>query len=136
MANVKVKNLNVHPFSQKFKGVDIRLAAHGSSGDAIDMDYEEAVEFLGTFYPFKLDNKGNHDPKFFKMLKIDGKPEHHDAKKAEIRCPVCRELCPSWLDLEAHQRVMHQDQVLKDEEYQKWLDSKEKAAHVKATAPR
>jgi hypothetical protein len=134
MAQVKVRNLNAHPFTQKFKGVTLSIGAKGTQNDFIEMDYEEAVEFLGTFYPFKLDNKGNHDPRFFKMLKIEGAPTAYSPAKVEIRCNVCREVCPSWLDLEAHQRIMHGDQLVKDEEYQKWLDSKEKAAHAKVTA--
>lgn len=130
MALVKVRNMNQYPFEQKHKnGTMVSLAAHGKPGDFVEMDEEDAVVFLGQFKPFKMDNKGNHDPRHFKMLKIERDP--NEVKKDQVTqkpiCPVCREQTSSWLELEAHQRLMHQDQLVKDAEYEQYLEQKAKA---------
>lgn len=118
---VKVKNLNEYPFSQKFRGDMILIGA----GESIEMDEEDAVQFLGQFCPPKLDNKGNHDPKFFKKLRIE-RPDNYVAKDIvanKFVCNACKEQTSSWVELEAHMRLMHSDQLVKDEEYDKFVAS-------------
>lgn len=129
MAVVKVRNLNKHPFEQKHRNGSLyRFAAAGQPGDTIEMDEEDAVIYLGQMSPIKVDNKGNHDPKFFKMLEIVKDPQavKKDRDSKPI-CPVCREQTSSWLELEAHQRLMHSDQLVKDLEYEQYLEQKAKA---------
>lgn len=125
MAFVKVRNLNKHPFKQKHKnGSNIEIPA----GGFVEMDEEDAVVFLGQFSPVKLDNKGNHDPRYFKMLKIERDPKQiQKDRDSKPTCPVCREQTSSWLELEAHQRLMHSDQLVKDSDYEAYLEQKAKA---------
>jgi hypothetical protein len=129
MAIVKVRNMNQHPFEQKHKnGQMIQLAPHGKPGDFVEMDEEDAVVFLGQFKPFKMDNKGNHDPRHYKMLKIERDPnEVKKDRESKIICPVCREQTSSYIELEAHQRLMHSDQLVRDSEYETYLEQKAKA---------
>jgi len=69
MARVKVHNLNVHPYSETFKGEDIFIPAGGH----IEMDWEEAIDFKKSFgrgvAPIGQD--GKPDPRGFKMIKVD-----------------------------------------------------------------
>jgi hypothetical protein len=134
MARVIVRNLNEHPFAQKFNGVQISLGKAGEPNDSVEMDEEDAVLFLGTFHPMKLDNKGNHDPRFFKKLRVERDPS--EVKKDLVNnkpiCPVCREQTSSWTELEAHQRLMHADQLVKDPEYDLYLAQKAKGNAAKA----
>lgn len=129
MAMVKVRNMNSHPFEQRHKnGTTYRLAPKGAPGDMVEMDEEDAVVFLGQFKPFKMDNKGNHDPAHYKMLKIE-RPSGAESAERETKpvCQVCRLQTSSWLELEAHQRLVHSDQLVKDLEYETYLEQKAKA---------
>lgn len=132
MALVKVRNLNVHPFSQKFRGDTLRIAA----GDYIEMDEEDAVQFLGQFYPFKLDNKGNHMPEHFKMLRIEKDPGQivKDHVTNKFMCPACKEQTSSYVELEAHMRLSHSDNLLRDAEYEKYQAQKAKENGAKAAS--
>lgn len=124
MSVVKVRNLNVHPFEQKYQGKLISIAP----GEFVQMEWEDAVVFLGMFSPFKMDNKGQHDPKFYKMLKIEKDPNKTEGAVAASghSCPACKEQTSSWTELEAHMRLMHSDQVVKDVEYEKYQAQKAK----------
>ena len=120
MASVKVRNLNVHPFEQKFQGKMIHLAPQA----AIDMDEEDAIVFLGQYSPIKKDNKGNDDPKYYKMLRIERDPNTiatKDPHGGKFVCNACKEQTSSWTELEAHMRLMHSDNLVKDAEYEKYL---------------
>ena len=64
---VKVHNLNIHPYNEKFAGQDISIPA----GGFVEMDDDQAELFLQKFtFPVK-NEMGLHDPKFFKRLKIE-----------------------------------------------------------------
>jgi len=128
MSFVKVRNLNVHPFEQKYQGKLIHLGPMGAADDFVEMEYEDAIVFLGMFSPFKMDNKGQHDPKFYKMLKIEKDPNEvvGTAASSGHGCPACKEQTSSWLELEAHMRLMHSDSIVKDVEYEKYLAQKAK----------
>ena len=113
MGLVKVRNINKHPFEQKFNGQLIHL----EPDEAIEMDEEDAVLFKSAFHPFKVDKNGNHNPKFYKMLRIE-KPEGYVAKDpiaGKFQCQACKEQTSSWTELEAHMRLMHTDTHIKDE---------------------
>ncbi len=79
MARVQVRNRNVHPYEETFKGEKIYIGA----GQTIEMEYEEAKEFLGSFgcgvAPAGED--GAPDARFFKMLKIEDEPRPEEIFK-------------------------------------------------------
>jgi len=64
--NVKVWNKNDHDFKETFKGDLIEIKAH----DYVEMDYEEAVIFLGKATPIIKMKSGLQDPRSFKRLWI------------------------------------------------------------------
>lgn len=66
MAKVKVWNDNVYPFTEtygKFKGLTIEPGAF------VEMDEEEATEFMAAFSPMVLRGDNTHDPRYFKKLR-------------------------------------------------------------------
>lgn len=67
MARVKVWNLNVHEHKEEFKGVMLEIPAKGF----IEMDWEDAVQFRGQYTPMLIKADGTHDPRGFKMIKVD-----------------------------------------------------------------
>ena len=79
MAIVKVRNTNVHPYEEMFKGEKIYIAA----GETRDMEYEEAKDFLGSFGRgvAPVGQNGEPDARYFKMLKIEGEPRPEDIFK-------------------------------------------------------
>lgn len=64
---VKVVNKNVHPYKEKFKGEEYAIPA----GAYIEMEKEDAIQFLGTFNGVMLDAGGQADPRSFKKLFIE-----------------------------------------------------------------
>ena len=65
---VKVWNDNVHPYREKFKNKSIEIPPH----DFIEMEYHEAVYFLGTMPPnIQTDAGGTQKPISYKMLRIE-----------------------------------------------------------------
>lgn len=67
MAKVKVWNDNKYPHTEKFKGELVTIAPQ----EFIEMEYEEAVEFKGNFTEPKRLGDGTHDPRFFKMIRVE-----------------------------------------------------------------
>ena len=67
MALVKVWNDNSYPHTEKFKGTKITI----EPGAFIELDYEEAIEFLGGFTPRVKRGDGTDDPRFFKKLRME-----------------------------------------------------------------
>lgn len=70
MAKVKVWNKNVHPYKEVFKGTPIEIPA----GGFVEMDYEEAVEFKGTFSPLPPEDCPEPS-KYYKMIVVDAPKE-------------------------------------------------------------
>lgn len=71
---VRVQNLNIHPYREKFRDYDIEIPAGGE----LLMDYDEADAFLQTYRAPVKDGQGRPDPLYFKKLRI------HPEDKARI----------------------------------------------------
>ncbi len=67
MPKVKVWNDNKHPHTEVFKGDKIYIGP----GEAIEMEWEEAIEFKGQFTGMKIRADGTHDPAGFKMIRVE-----------------------------------------------------------------
>ncbi len=63
----KVWNKNVHDYVEKFKGNLIEIKA----GGCVEMDLDDAHQFLGTSLGIKKKGDGTHDERYFKMLHIE-----------------------------------------------------------------
>lgn len=66
MALARVFNDNVYPHRETFKGTTVEIAAGGS----VDMDFEEALQFEGQFYPMIKNAGGQQCPTSFKRLRV------------------------------------------------------------------
>jgi len=67
----KWKVINVHQDKlthvEKFKDVEYRIPF----GEFVEMDYEDAVQFKGQYFPMKLNAMNVQDPSSYKMIKIE-----------------------------------------------------------------
>lgn len=71
MSNLaKVWNDNHLPFSQVFKGDKVTIPANS----CIEMEYDEAVSFKSYPFPMAFDGMGQQDPKSFKKIRVEGRP--------------------------------------------------------------
>jgi hypothetical protein len=112
---VKVVNDNVHPYSEKFKGVQIHIPPKGF----IEMDWNEASDFLGTMPGnLEVDANGIQKPTSYKMLRIERGPTKVEAKEQFI-CMACNQDLVNKNALDAHIESEHMDEMVD-------LDAKEK----------
>jgi hypothetical protein len=102
---VKVWNDNVHPFSQKFKEEQINIPAKGH----VKMQWDDAQQFLGTYFQPQLDGSGIQKAESYKMLRIEGSPPH--LQLAEQICAACGDKFASEPDLNAHIDRHHLDEL-------------------------
>lgn len=95
---VKVWNKNTLPHIETFKGDKIEIPAGGS----IEMDWEDAIEFKGQFFPMVINADGTHNPKGFKKIFVERPPQapvhdlslvnHADGSVAATRADLDAEL--------------------------------------------
>lgn len=78
---VKVWNDNVHPFTQVFRGETITIPPKSS----IDMDFYDAHSFKSKGSPIAKDGMGQFDPKSFKMIRVEGRP-NLESKTVAYKC--------------------------------------------------
>ncbi len=82
MALVDVVNKNTHPYSERFRDLEINIPAGGK----IQMDHEDAILFLGQKQPMKFDGQDNQLPESYKMLFIEGLDRVHELDKNKFIC--------------------------------------------------
>lgn len=87
MSKYRVYNMHRDGLTHKevFKGDLITIKA----GEYILMDYEDAVQFKGQFFPIKMDAMGQQTPESFKMIKIECHTEDLSIKEVkQFVCPM------------------------------------------------
>lgn len=107
---------------EKFKDDFLEIKA----GEYILMDYEDAVQFKGQYFPMKMDAMGQQDPKSFKMIKIE--PDGPVAVSNVVTKYVCHldgKEFPTRAALDAYMKQF-EGQAYKDTE----LEEQIKAAKV------
>lgn len=115
---VKVYNDNVHPYSEKFKDQKLEIPPH----EFIEMEYEEAVQFLGTYSPIKVDADENPIPQCYKMLRIVKPVIKATPGVANFNCQKCGYKGANNKDLGEHLDATHADEELvKLEELDEYL---------------
>jgi hypothetical protein len=108
---VKVWNDNTYDYEEKFREQDIKIPAKSF----IEMEYDEALTFKGTFAGIKRDADNQPLPQFFKMIRLEpASPDMGAAKPEPLLCNSCRYLAISAKDLETHLKK-HADDVVVDE---------------------
>lgn len=74
---------NKHPngltHTEKFKDQDIVIKA----GEFVLMDYEDAVQFRGQYFPMKRNAQGAPDPSGFKIIHLEKHDDGADDKPSE-----------------------------------------------------
>lgn len=96
----KVWNDNIHPYSERFKGDLIVIPA----GQFIEMDYDEAVMFRGTFSSIVRDADGQPKPESYKKIRIEalGNPLDNVIKSDPNKCLACGKVLGSQAELAKH----------------------------------
>ena len=115
MRKVKVYNDNqaMPIWKETFKGNEITI----EYGKPIEMDFFEAHEFKGTFFPQKFLADQTQDPKSFKMIrveKVDMNEIHQQTSKSDIKCWVCKKPFPSQKAMTIHAVNEHSDNLVDD----------------------
>ena len=108
---IKVWNDNVHPYSETFRGNKISIAAKGF----VELEYDDAVAFHGSFAPIQVDADGNPVPEGYKMLRMEEPAVGVEVKANPLMCQACRYLATSKQDLADH-ATTHADSLVEDAE--------------------
>lgn len=84
---MKWRVYNMHPkgltHREKFRDELVTIKA----GEYILMDYEDAVQFKGQYFPIKMDAMNQQTPETYKCIRIE--PENVDAKPEVAKTYVC-----------------------------------------------
>lgn len=96
----KVWNDNIFPYTEKFKGDVITIEPKGF----IEMDYDEAVMFRGTFSSITRTADGAPKQESYKMIRIEpqGNPVDHVVKQDPNKCLACGKVLGSQAELAQH----------------------------------
>lgn len=117
----KVRVYNDSPWTHKetFKGDPIAIPGNGF----IEMEYFEAHEFKGQYFPITKDAGGQQDEKSYKRIRLV--PIEGEDAKAELKptCQACKYEATSKQDLEDHIDATH----LEDLEDKEVADKRRKA---------
>ena len=118
MPKVYVKNTNVHPLRELFKGEEVVILANDfwrdKQGNKKELDIFEANDFRGQYHPTPIDGDGKmvNDPRYYKMIEmipVDKPEEEINTEPVGFKCmaPGCKHVSPSEEELAAHAQVRH-----------------------------
>jgi hypothetical protein len=124
---VKVWNKNEHPYRELYRDKWVVIAPKKS----IDMDYEDAIRFLGTATPIKRMKDGRQDPLSYKWLEMDKEDRiraetyikgEQEAKSDKVFvCMKCNKEFKHKKALLAHVKEKHYEDIA-DEESKEIVD--------------
>ena len=114
---VKVWNRNSFDHLEKFRNKTISIKA----GSYAQMDYHDAIDFLGQFWPPRYNKGGQALPESFKFLEIDvddrkeflAEMDGEQKKKADkcFVCGMCNKEFPTKVRLIKHVKANHQNNL-------------------------
>lgn len=105
---VKVYNDNAYEHREKFRGDLIVVPAGGS----IEMNREDAVAFLGQFYPPEWDKGGRQKPESCKKLRWERIAINSDESQEELKCQACGVTAKDEVSLKSHVKAKHKHVML------------------------
>lgn len=124
----RVYNIHREGLTHKemFKGDKIEIKA----GEFILMDYEDAIQFKGQYFPIVINAQGVQDPVSYKMIKIEAGPEAKtDAPKEQEKVYVShvdgKEFTSKEL-LEEYMKANFSHLIVKDESMDEEIKSKKR----------
>ncbi len=127
MAQVRVWNDNIHPYSETFREQLIKIAPKSF----VMMEAGEAHLFKGTFAPIQVDADGNPIPQGYKMIRIEETDEPVAAPQSkENICQACRYEAASTKDLAEHIKHSHEDIAVVDEQAEQEIAKRKRAKKV------
>jgi len=96
----KVHNDNIYPYRERFKGDMIEIAPKSF----IEMDYEEAIDFRGTFNSIVRDADGQPKAESYKMIRVEplGNPSDAAVKADPNKCQACGKVLKNQMELAQH----------------------------------
>ena len=119
---VKVYNKNIYEYREVFRDKEYVVPANGF----IELDYEEAIKFLGQMSKFKRAKDGTQDPRTFKWLVMDEadkkrvelflRNEQEEKAKKVFVCHACGKEFMSKKKLLNHAEEEHADIMVKEDE--------------------
>ncbi len=130
---MKWRVYNNHPdgltHKENFRGDEIIIKA----GDFILMDYEDAVQFKGQYFPMTRTADGAQDPKSFKVIKLspDEQVEAQPVKQVFV-CQIDGKQFDTMLALDAHMKKNYADvETFKDDLLEEEIKKEAQAKSVK-----
>lgn len=129
--NVKLYNDNDLDHKERYKGAQIIIKAH----DYIEMDYDEARQFMGQYFPYIKTKGGTQDPKSYKMLRIDEEDAQRirdikasnagDEKEKVFVCQSCGNEFRTKKGLLKHIKSKHSSEMVDKEARDELLDDED-----------
>lgn len=113
MAKWRVYNRHSHGMTHKEKFKDDMIEI--KPGEFVVMDYEDAVQFKGQFFPMKRKPSGAEDPAGFKMIEIV--PHEHEEPVKDVARYVCHvdgKEFNSQKELDLYVKENFEDRIFKD----------------------
>ena len=120
---VRVHNKNDHPYKELFKEQWIIIPPK----KAVEMDYEDAIKFLGQMIPIKKMKDGRQDPTSYKWLEMDG--EDRIRAEAFIRGEVEAKSDKVFVCMKCNKEFKHKKALLnhiKEKHYEDLADDESK----------
>lgn len=117
---VRIKNTNIHPLRELFKGEEVTIEAgdywRDKKGAVREIDVFEANDFRGVYHPVPFDGSGKmvDDARHYKKIVMEPIVDESDLDEEEDDSPVfkcmakeCKHISPSSEELDAHIKVRH-----------------------------
>lgn len=125
MSEGKWRVYNVHKdgltHSEKFRGDPVVIKA----GDYVLMDYEDAIQFRGQYFPMQMDGDNQQIPASMKMIKlVPDSPDAAPAVKMKFVCQRDGKEFSSAAELEAYTKENFGHEVFKDDALEEKKKSK------------
>jgi len=118
MPQIRIWNDNTVPYKERFREQDINILP----GKFIDMEADDAIQFLGTYSPIKVDGSGNPTRESMKMLRREFiEPLFDDGTNSfnaseDFKCNVCGKKCVDQEHLDGHINANHLNEMIDKKE--------------------
>lgn len=103
----RVWNMGPLDLNETFKGDVMTIKA----GEYKEMEFFDAHEYKSQFAPIFSDASGRHDPKSFKIIKIEKIGDEAESHVSTHKCMSCGKSYESEPVLKAHASTEHAEQA-------------------------
>lgn len=117
---VRVYNDNSYPYKEMYKGELIDIPA----GKYVEMEFEDAVDFKGTYVPIKVDGGGTPLKQSYKKIRIVKPADFKNESPEFFLCQSCGEKFTSQSELDSHIDSKHLNQMADEDEKEKRLKAR------------